>query len=149
MNLGVVLTFFLLASLAAGGACADTIEFLSGAKLSGVVKEIRKSEQEFDFKAIELLEKVDVTGIDDGEYTGSRTGYNKQLDVWVKLVGGKIESLKVTQRREKQFYSALTDTEQQIRERQSVRGVDGTSGATITSRAMVNGTAKVLASGSR
>jgi uncharacterized protein with FMN-binding domain len=71
------------------------------------------------------------------------------LDVAVDVTGGKIQSVKVTKHREKQFYSALTDTEHQILERQSVRGVDGTTGATITSRAIVNATAKALASGSR
>jgi uncharacterized protein with FMN-binding domain len=100
-------------------------------------------------EAIELFEKVDVSSIDDGDYTGSSTGYNGQLDVLVKVAGSKIESVKVTQHREKQFYSALTDTENQIIQRQSVRGVDGTSGATITSRAIVNAAAKALASGSR
>ncbi len=45
----LALSFFCL--LAPLCLCADTIEFLSGAKLSGVVKEIRKSDKEFDFEA--------------------------------------------------------------------------------------------------
>lgn len=97
-------------------------------------------------EAIELFEKVDVSSISDGKYSGRSTGYNGQLDVEVDVSGGKINSVKVTQHREKQFYSALTDTEEQILAKQSVRGVDGTSGATITSRAIVNAAAKALAS---
>ena len=64
----------------------------------------------------------------------------------MKVADGKIESVKVTAHKEKQFYSALTDTEASILELQSVRGVDGTSGATITSQAIVNAAAKALAS---
>ena len=64
--------------------------------------------------------------------------------VAVTIADGAITAVKVTQHREKQFYSALTDTEQSILRLQTVRGVDGTSGATITSRAIVNATARAL-----
>ncbi len=47
----VWMTSVVVALLAPCGALADTIEFLSGAKISGEVKEIRKSEREFDFEA--------------------------------------------------------------------------------------------------
>jgi uncharacterized protein with FMN-binding domain len=68
------------------------------------------------------------------------------LNVAVTVTEGGIKAVKVTQHREKQFYSALTDTEQAILKLQTVRGVDGTSGATITSRAIVNATARALSS---
>jgi uncharacterized protein with FMN-binding domain len=96
-------------------------------------------------EAIELFEKVDVRSISDGTYEATSTAYNGRLDVAVTVSGGEIKSAKVTQHREKQFYSALTDTEASILKLQTVRGVDGTSGATITSRAIVNATAKALA----
>ncbi len=104
-----------------------------------------KSRARESIEAIELFEKVDVSKISDGTFDGSSTGYNGALQVAVTVSAGKITSVKVTQHREKQFYSALTDTENQILDRQSVRGVDGTSGATITSRAIVNATARALA----
>jgi len=91
--------------------------------------------------AINLFDKVDVSSISDGTYNAHSTGYNGRLDVAVTVEGGEIRSVKVTQHREKQFYSALTDTDQSILKLQTVRGVDGTSGATITSRAIVNATA--------
>lgn len=100
-------------------------------------------------EAIELFEQVDVTSIPDGTHNGSSTGYNGNLDVAVAVSGGEIKAVKVTQHREKQFYSALTDTEAAILKLQTVRGVDGTSGATITSRAIVNATAKALAGAAR
>ncbi len=81
----------------------------------------------------------------DGTHTSFSTGYNGRLDVAVQVADGKIESVKVTKHKEKQFYSALTDTEASILRLQSVRGVDGTSGATITSQAIINATAKALA----
>jgi len=55
----------------------------------------------------------------------------------------------VTKPTEKQFYSAMNDTTTKILAKQSVRGVDATSGATITSEAIINATAKALASGAK
>jgi uncharacterized protein with FMN-binding domain len=104
-----------------------------------------KARAQESIEAIELFEQVDVSHVSDGMHTASSTGYNGQLNVAVGVSGGKIESVKVTQHKEKQFYSALTDTEASIIKLQTVRGVDGTSGATITSRAIVNATAKALA----
>jgi len=57
--------------------------------------------------------------------------------------------VRVAKHREKQFYSALKDIPQQIVTRQSVEGIDAVSGATVTSQAIVNATAKALASGAR
>jgi uncharacterized protein with FMN-binding domain len=53
----------------------------------------------------------------------------------------------VTKHREKQFYAAITDTPAQIIRKQSVKGIDATSRATITSEAIVTATAKALQSG--
>jgi uncharacterized protein with FMN-binding domain len=53
----------------------------------------------------------------------------------------------VTKHKEKQFYSALSDIPRQIIKKQSVKGVDATSRATITAEAVINATAKALASG--
>ena len=60
---------------------------------------------------------------------------------------GRIESVDVTRHKEKQFYAALIDTPRQILKKQSVKGIDATSRATITSQAIVNATAKALAQG--
>jgi uncharacterized protein with FMN-binding domain len=104
-----------------------------------------KARAQESIEAIELFERADVSSIADGTYSGHSTGYNGRLDVAVSVSGGRIESVKVTEHKEKQFYSAMTDTEASILSLQTVRGVDGTSGATITSRAIVNATAKALA----
>lgn len=83
----------------------------------------------------------------DGTYTASSLGYEDQVEVAVTVRDGRIEAVKVTQHREKQFYSSLTDTPRSILARQGVVGVDTTSGATITSEAIINATAMALSKG--
>jgi len=56
-----------------------------------------------------------------------------------------ISSEKKSSRKEKQFFTSITDTIGQIRAKQGVKGVDATSGATMTSEAIINATAKALA----
>ena len=96
-------------------------------------------------EAIQLFEKVDIKKLPDEMFVGESTGYNGKIRVSVKVQSGEIREVKVVSHNEKQFYSAITDTQASIIRLQSVRGVDGTSGATITSRAIVNATAKALA----
>ena len=100
-------------------------------------------------EAIRLQEKARVELVADGSYRDKSVGYNGPIEVEVVVRSGKITSAKVTQHREKQFYAALTDTSNQILSKQSVQGIDGTSGATITSVAIVNAAAKALASGAK
>lgn len=100
-------------------------------------------------EAIRLFDKANVANVADGSYRDSSTGYNGPLEIEVQVMSGKVESLKVTSHSEKQFYAALTDTPKQIIAKQSVQDIDGTSGATITSQAIVNATAKALAQGAK
>ena len=65
------------------------------------------------------------------------------------MAGAKITKVEVTKHQEKQFYAALTDTPRQIIDTQGIREIDGTSGATITSQAIVNATARALAQGAK
>lgn len=99
-------------------------------------------------EAIRIFDQADVSKVADGNYRDSSTGYNGKLSVEASVANGKILSVKVTNHKEKQFYSSLTDTPAQIIKNQSVKDVDATSGATITSQAIVNATAKALAQGS-
>lgn len=94
--------------------------------------------------AIRLFELSDVRKVPDGAYRASSLGYEAQIEIEVAVKNKRIESVKVTQHKEKQFYSALSDTPRKIIEKQSVRGVDATSSATITSEAIINATAKAL-----
>ena len=97
--------------------------------------------------AIRLFDKADVSKVANGQYLDTAIGYNGNLEVRVTVADGKITRVEVTKHREKQFYAALTDTPRQIIATQGVREIDGTSGATITSQAIVNATASALAQG--
>ncbi len=105
-----------------------------------------KARAEASIAAIRFY-SLDPTKVADGKYTASSIGYEDQLHVEVVVNAGTIESVEVTRHREKQYYSSLTDTPKKILDRQSVAGIDATSSATITSEAIINATAKALASG--
>ena len=98
-------------------------------------------------EAIRVFDNLDLARIPDGTYMNSSLGYNGPLRVAVVVKNARIVSVKVTQHTEKQFYSAITDTTARIIAKQGVKGVDMTSGATITAEAIVNATAKALANG--
>ena len=98
-------------------------------------------------EAVKLFEALDLKRVVPGKYKAEAMGYEKLLEVEVVVGGGRIVSVKVTKHQEKQFYSSLTDTPARILAKQSVKGVEMTSGATITAEAIVNATAKALAQG--
>jgi uncharacterized protein with FMN-binding domain len=102
-----------------------------------------------NLEAVRLFELCDVRRVADGAYSASSLGYAGDVHVEVSVHGGRIEAVQVTKHQEKQFYSALTDTPRQIVEKQGFKGVDAVSGATITSEAIINATAKALAKGAR
>jgi uncharacterized protein with FMN-binding domain len=100
-------------------------------------------------ESIKLFDQANVELVADGTYTDSSMGYNGELEVQVTVKDARIEEVQVTNHEEKQFYAALTDTPNKIIAKQSIRGIDGTSGATITSQAIVNATARALAQGAK
>lgn len=99
--------------------------------------------------AIRLLDQADVGNVADGTYTADSIGYNGPVEVAVSVSAGQLTDVEITEHKEKQFYAALTDTPNQILAQQSIQGIDGTSGATITSQAIVNASAKALAKGAQ
>jgi uncharacterized protein with FMN-binding domain len=66
------------------------------------------------------------------------------IEVSVTIDAGRIADVEVSKHKEKQFYSALTDVPRQIIDKQTVKGVDATSRATITAEAIITATAKAL-----
>jgi uncharacterized protein with FMN-binding domain len=96
-------------------------------------------------EAIKLFELLDITKVADGTFTSSALGYEGDVQVSVKVKSKRIESVKVTQHKEKQYYSSMRDVPEQIIAKQGVKGVDATSRATITGNAIINATAKALA----
>lgn len=98
-------------------------------------------------QAIKCFDALDISRVPDGSYQASSIAYGGSLSVSVTVKGGRIESVRITRHKERQFYSAFTDTPNQIIAKQSVKGVDAVTGATITSEAIINATAKALADG--
>ncbi len=96
----------------------------------------------FSLKAFEML---DVKKIADGTYHGASFGFDGPIHVDVVVKSGRIVDVRVTEHKEKQYYSSITDTCRQIKEKQGLRGVDATSGATITSEGIINAAAQALA----
>lgn len=94
--------------------------------------------------AIQVTETLDLTRIPDGSYRASSLGYEAQVHVEVVIRDGAITSARVTEHREKQYYSSLFDTPNRIVKTQGVKGIDTTSGATITSEAIINAATKAL-----
>jgi uncharacterized protein with FMN-binding domain len=98
-----------------------------------------------NLEVIRLFELSNVASARDGTHSATSPAYEGPLKVEVVVNAGRIEKVEVVEHREKQFYSALTDTPQQIIAKQGVKGVDATSRATITAEAIINATAKALA----
>ena len=100
-----------------------------------------------NIEGITIFDTLDLAKVADGSYRSDSPGYAGQLHVEVTVRGGRIQAVRVTQHKEKQFYSAINDTPEQIIAKQGVKGVDAVTGATITSEAIINATAKALAQG--
>lgn len=106
-----------------------------------------KERAQASIQAIQLFDTLDVSQVADGVYTAGSIAYAGPLYVEVSVKGGRIEAVRVVKHEEKQFYSAMTDTPSQIIQKQGVKGVDAVTGATMTSEAILNATAKALAEG--
>jgi len=140
-------------NLCAGDACrlagryADALSYyqkvLDSPDGEGDIPRI-KDRARANLEAIRLFETLDLKRIPDGAYRSQSLGYEAPIEVEVAVKGGKIADVRVVKHREKQFYSAISDTTRKILQKQSVRGIDATSSATITSEAIINATAKAL-----
>jgi uncharacterized protein with FMN-binding domain len=147
--------------LAAGDACRLAGRYeealgyyrksLAGKDASGREGDVPKGKEraQSSIEAIQLFDALDVARVPDGTYAANSIAYAGPLHVEVAVKSGRIQSVRVTNHQEKQFYSALTDTPKQIIARQSVKGVDAVTGATMTSEAIINATAKALAGAMR
>lgn len=100
-------------------------------------------------ESMKAFEALDLKRVPDGAYRASAMAFTGPLEIEVAVRGGRIENVRVTRHTEKQFYASIEDTTAQIIQKQGVRGVDATSGATVTSQAIINATAKALAAATR
>ncbi len=97
-----------------------------------------------NIEAIRLFDTLDVARVPDGTYQASSLGFKGPVQVAVTVKGHRIESVRVTSHHEPQSYTSLSDIPQRIVAHQDVKGIDATSGATVTSEAIINATAKAL-----
>jgi uncharacterized protein with FMN-binding domain len=108
-----------------------------------------KERAQASIDAIKLVDTLDLKKVPDGKYRADSYGYSGQVEAEVTVAGGKIANVQVTRHTEKQYYSSITDTCAQIIKKQGAKGVDATSGATITSEAILNASLKALAKGQK
>jgi uncharacterized protein with FMN-binding domain len=114
---------------------------------NGPERDRPKERAQANLQAMKLFDALEFKRVPDGAYASNSIAYAGQLYVEVSVRAARIESVRVTKHEERQFYSAFTDTIRQIVSKQSVKGIDATTGATITSEAIINATAKALAAG--
>jgi uncharacterized protein with FMN-binding domain len=100
-----------------------------------------------NIEAIRIFDELDLKRIPDGTYRGAAPAYAGELQVEVTVRSGRLEDVKVVRHEEKQYYAAMLETPRKIVQQQGLTGVDATTGATITSEAIINAAAKALGSG--
>jgi uncharacterized protein with FMN-binding domain len=93
------------------------------------------------------IQNVDLSSIPDGTYRGrAEAGFKGPLEIDVTVRSGRIESVRIAQHRENWFLASIDYVPQKIVEEQGIKGVDAVTGATTTSRAIINATAAALVS---
>jgi uncharacterized protein with FMN-binding domain len=96
------------------------------------------------YDALKASEGLDLKKVPDGRYKADSYGYSGQVEIEVTVASGKIADVRVSRHTEKQYYSSISETCANLIKKQGAKGVDATSGATITSEAIINATVKAL-----
>ncbi len=96
-----------------------------------------------NLKIFDVLKAVEGAPLKDGQYRGSANGYNGPVAVAVTVANGRIAAVAVVQSRESRPKNAPDAIPRQILAQQSVL-VDAVSGATVTSNAVREATARAL-----
>ncbi|MFB3891266.1 MAG: FMN-binding protein [Phycisphaerae bacterium] len=91
-----------------------------------------------------------VANYKDGAYTGQATGHKSQIEIEITIAAGKIISAKVTKQADDPawYNRAATAIVPQIVLKQGVQGVNTVTGATRSSRGILNAAKAALAKGS-
>ena len=107
-----------------------------------------KSHAQSALDAVKQMEiAADISKVSDGVFNGTAQGYSGPVTMTVTVQGGKIKDVKASTQRESRPFSAITVVPDRIILKQAVKGVDAFSSATVTSDAIINATAKALATG--
>ena len=150
-----------MAYLAAGDACRlhgkydqavayyQKVLPLQASGREGMRLGIYKTRARTAIEVVKQFEALDLKRVRDGTHKGTAMSYAGPLEVAVTVRAGKILSVKVTRHKDKQYFSAITETPARIVATQGVKGVDAVTGATVTSNAIINATARALAAASK
>lgn len=98
-------------------------------------------------EVIRLFDRLDLAKVKNGTFRDRSYGYSGYVNVEVQAESGSIETAKITSMSDRQYYHAVEETLERILSKQSVKGVDAVSGATVTSEAVIRATARALAQG--
>jgi len=91
------------------------------------------------------FDRVNLAEIPDGTYAGkANAAFRGPVEVAVTVKGGRIDSVRVSKHREDRTVGAEVTVPERIVEHQGIKGVDAVTGATWTSSAIVNATARAL-----
>ncbi len=82
----------------------------------------------------------------DGEYAGRAPGYSADVAVRVRVEGGRVSGVEVTEAAESRPRTALQDMPARIVSAGGPEGVDAVTGATVTSRAILRAVGEALSS---
>lgn len=96
---------------------------------------------------IRLFETFDLGKVRDGIFKAGVPAYNGELVVSVTVQDHRITTIEILEHHEKQYYSSLTDMPDKIIRAQDYRGIDATTGATVTADAIKTGVAIALSQG--
>ncbi len=99
--------------------------------------------------AVRAVDGLDLSAVPDGTYTGSATGFRNQIQVEVRVAGGRIESVRVVRQSETFSLGGVTEVPRQIVAKQGIQGVDAVTCATVTSQAILYAAGKALGSAAK
>lgn len=80
----------------------------------------------------------------DGTYTGTGRGYDGDIVVSVVIESGKLKNVKIISQSESAPKKALEKIPRAVIEKQGVKGVDCVTGATYTSKGVINAVKNAL-----
>ncbi|MBI5723939.1 MAG: FMN-binding protein [Planctomycetes bacterium] len=136
------------AARAAGRYPASMDYYQKASQTTGGKRPSKYAEQaQANLETLKIFETYDPAKLKDGTYTGSSKGFRGPVDVEVAISDKKIKSVTVVKQKEDTYYYNKTGPIlKAIVDKQGLRGVDAVAGATISSGAIINATAKALSS---
>jgi len=106
-----------------------------------------KERSQLSLDHLEFIKTFELSKIKNGVYRGSVYSYNAPITAKVTVKYGKIENVEIENLKDKQYYASVIDMSAKIIKKQSVKNIHATTGATVTSEAIIHAATKALQSG--